>query len=304
MRPCVSCTGQVGNEKGQRLQAHMQTPSALGRSSCHVTLVATAGLPHSSPPPSSPPDTARTAPPGHHLQVDEAYELLRSKRMCSPRIEAIRSATIDLLLGGDPVPVTIAVTKTGTASDIKARRGIGRHSRGEGRVLFLLFGQGKMTRPRTPLPGNWLQSTIVCASVHACVCCPTLPNPLSPRAPIPPVCSHSFAGSAGGLAFCCRLPPTPSPSACTALSCALHHPVPAAPDCWAGCRVARAAAPGAGQRGPHGHHAHAAARWVRATRARATSGLGGMAGWWWWWRTACACFCAGGGSPDVSLAWI
>ena len=53
------------------------------------------------------------------FQLDAAYELLRSQRMCSPRIEAIRSATIDLLLGGEPVPVTIGVRKTGTATDFK-----------------------------------------------------------------------------------------------------------------------------------------------------------------------------------------
>lgn len=52
-------------------------------------------------------------------QLDAAYELLRGKRMCSPRIEAIRSATVDLLVGTDPVPITIGVHRVGTYSDFK-----------------------------------------------------------------------------------------------------------------------------------------------------------------------------------------
>ncbi|KXZ48593.1 hypothetical protein GPECTOR_26g496 [Gonium pectorale] len=53
-------------------------------------------------------------------KLDEAYELLRGKRMCSPRIEAIRSATVDLLVGTEPVMATIAVSRLGTTTDFKA----------------------------------------------------------------------------------------------------------------------------------------------------------------------------------------
>jgi hypothetical protein len=40
-----------------------------------------------------------------------------------PARQAIRSAAVDLLVGSQPVPVTIAVTKTGTYSDWKASEG-------------------------------------------------------------------------------------------------------------------------------------------------------------------------------------
>ena len=41
--------------------------------------------------------------------------------LCSPKIQAIRSATADLLLGIGPVPATIAISKPGTATSFQVR---------------------------------------------------------------------------------------------------------------------------------------------------------------------------------------
>jgi len=43
------------------------------------------------------------------MQVDEAYTTVTSIRRCSPKIDAIRSAAADVLMGMGPVPVCIAV---------------------------------------------------------------------------------------------------------------------------------------------------------------------------------------------------
>lgn len=53
------------------------------------------------------------------MQLDEAYSLLTGLRRCSPKIEAIRGATSDLLLGTEPIEATIAVYRSGTASKIQ-----------------------------------------------------------------------------------------------------------------------------------------------------------------------------------------
>lgn len=47
--------------------------------------------------------------------LQEAYNHLTGTRSCSPRIEAIRSATADLLTGSEPLPVTISLLRRGTA---------------------------------------------------------------------------------------------------------------------------------------------------------------------------------------------
>lgn len=47
--------------------------------------------------------------------LQEAYDLLTSTRSCSPRIEAIRAATADLLTGSGPIPMTISLPRRGTA---------------------------------------------------------------------------------------------------------------------------------------------------------------------------------------------
>ncbi|GFH05789.1 uncharacterized protein HaLaN_00311 [Haematococcus lacustris] len=55
------------------------------------------------------------------MQLDHAYSMLTSMRRCGPKasIEAIRSATSDLLLGTDPVETTIAVHRFGQAKSIQ-----------------------------------------------------------------------------------------------------------------------------------------------------------------------------------------
>lgn len=40
--------------------------------------------------------------------LDEAFATLTGERTCSPRVEAIRAATCDLLLDVEPIPVTLA----------------------------------------------------------------------------------------------------------------------------------------------------------------------------------------------------
>ena len=50
------------------------------------------------------------------IPVDEAYEMMTTARRCSPKIQAIRSATADLLLGIGPVPATITISKPGAAT--------------------------------------------------------------------------------------------------------------------------------------------------------------------------------------------
>lgn len=53
------------------------------------------------------------------VPIDEAMEKLTSIRRCSPKIEAIRSATADLLLGIGPVPATIGLYRFGTADKVQ-----------------------------------------------------------------------------------------------------------------------------------------------------------------------------------------
>ncbi|GBF90184.1 phosphoglucan phosphatase [Raphidocelis subcapitata] len=48
-------------------------------------------------------------------ELQAAYDHLTSTRTCSPRIEAVRAATADLLTGSGPVPVTISLMRRGTA---------------------------------------------------------------------------------------------------------------------------------------------------------------------------------------------
>ncbi|KAG2454888.1 hypothetical protein HYH02_000719 [Chlamydomonas schloesseri] len=99
-------------------------------------------------------------------QLDAAYELLRGKRMCSPRIEAIRSATVDLLVGSDPVPVTIAVTRTGTTTDFKvAGLDVGWHQQlplerepGSSRLVLNRVLQPGKYAYKFVVDGNWTYS--------------------------------------------------------------------------------------------------------------------------------------------------
>jgi protein-tyrosine phosphatase len=51
--------------------------------------------------------------------LDQAYAHLRASRACSPKLEAVRAATTDLLLGADPLPVTISLPRRGTTMDAR-----------------------------------------------------------------------------------------------------------------------------------------------------------------------------------------
>jgi hypothetical protein len=48
-------------------------------------------------------------------QLPEAYETLTTKRRCSPRVEAIRAATADLLTDSRPCQLTVGIRRRGTA---------------------------------------------------------------------------------------------------------------------------------------------------------------------------------------------
>mmetsp|Transcript_2128 Transcript_2128/g.3418 ORF Transcript_2128/g.3418 Transcript_2128/m.3418 type:complete len:176 (-) Transcript_2128:222-749(-) len=54
-----------------------------------------------------------------HIPLDEAFKLLTSLRRCGPKVEAIRSALCDLLLGNAPVESSITVTREGTAQRVQ-----------------------------------------------------------------------------------------------------------------------------------------------------------------------------------------
>ena len=53
------------------------------------------------------------------MQLDEAFERLLAVRLCGPKIEAIRSATADMLLNASPVVATIAVHRAGSAKSVQ-----------------------------------------------------------------------------------------------------------------------------------------------------------------------------------------
>jgi hypothetical protein len=48
-------------------------------------------------------------------QLDEAYDALTGKRRCSPRVEAIRAATADMLTDSRPCQLTVGIRRRGTA---------------------------------------------------------------------------------------------------------------------------------------------------------------------------------------------
>lgn len=52
------------------------------------------------------------------IQLDEAFNQLLSVRLCGPKIEAIRSATADMLLNCGPVQATIAIHRAGSAKSV------------------------------------------------------------------------------------------------------------------------------------------------------------------------------------------
>lgn len=54
-------------------------------------------------------------------QLPEALEALTSKRRCSPRVEAIRAATADLLTDSKPCQLTVGIRRRGTAQTFQVR---------------------------------------------------------------------------------------------------------------------------------------------------------------------------------------
>ena len=52
------------------------------------------------------------------MPLDDAYEMLTGIRPCKPKADAIREATVDLLYGKGPIPVTITVNRRGFAQQI------------------------------------------------------------------------------------------------------------------------------------------------------------------------------------------
>lgn len=52
-------------------------------------------------------------------QLPAAFDELKSVRACSPRIEAIRAATADLLTDGKPLDVTISMRRRGAARSVQ-----------------------------------------------------------------------------------------------------------------------------------------------------------------------------------------
>ena len=51
--------------------------------------------------------------------LNEAHAHLTAARRCSPRLEAVRAATADLLSGAGPVPVTVSLHRRGTAKKVQ-----------------------------------------------------------------------------------------------------------------------------------------------------------------------------------------
>lgn len=87
------------------------------------------------------------------LDLNDAYNHLRSLRYCSPRIEAIRAATADLLLGLDAIPVTVSVLRRGTAQSIQvAGLDVGWHTKLD---LQPDAGTRKMSITRQLMPGRY-----------------------------------------------------------------------------------------------------------------------------------------------------
>jgi hypothetical protein len=56
-----------------------------------------------------------------NYQLADAWEKLRSIRRCSPRLESIRAATCDLLLGSGAIDVTVSLRRRGTAQHVQVR---------------------------------------------------------------------------------------------------------------------------------------------------------------------------------------
>jgi hypothetical protein len=85
--------------------------------------------------------------------VDDAYAHLRARRACSPKVEAVRSATADLLLGCDPIDVTVSLPRRGTVSDAR----VAGLDVGWGEQLPMAFNPktGRLEVTRRLMPGRY-----------------------------------------------------------------------------------------------------------------------------------------------------
>jgi len=53
------------------------------------------------------------------IPLDDAYALLTGIRPCKPKADAIREAAVDMLYGKGPLPVTLTITRRGTAQRVE-----------------------------------------------------------------------------------------------------------------------------------------------------------------------------------------
>ncbi|MEW5308603.1 MAG: hypothetical protein WDW38_000548 [Sanguina aurantia] len=111
------------------------------------------------------------------FQLDEGYKLVTGLRRCSPKVEAIRASTVDLLCGVAPVPVTIGVSRRGTAQQVQ------------------LAHHPTQTRPHTPSaaalrlrlpPGDGPHAITRCVPWTPPPARPATHTPTRPLSPSPP----------------------------------------------------------------------------------------------------------------------
>ncbi|MEW5298707.1 MAG: hypothetical protein WDW36_001798 [Sanguina aurantia] len=90
------------------------------------------------------------------FQLDEGYKLVTGLRRCSPKVEAIRASTVDLLCGVAPVPVTIGVSRRGTAQQVQiAGLDVGWNQRLDLQVAPHASGSHRFELKRSLLPGRY-----------------------------------------------------------------------------------------------------------------------------------------------------
>nr|QKY15166.1 phosphoglucan phosphatase (LSF) [Polytomella parva] len=94
------------------------------------------------------------------IPLEEAFNHLRSLRPCSPRIEAVRAATADLLLGVDPIAATIGFDGRIDASRIQiAGLDVGWHQRLD--LKPTLEVPSRFEVKRNLLPGRYLYKLVI-----------------------------------------------------------------------------------------------------------------------------------------------
>lgn len=119
-----SAVSLLARAKGDSKRAYVHCTAGLGRapgmSSCPMLAQPKAAAPG--------PYLSCFLPPGtalaymywvHGIPLDDAYQMLYKVRNCNPKLEAIRSATVDLLLGSPRVDVTIGHSRAGSAAQVQ-----------------------------------------------------------------------------------------------------------------------------------------------------------------------------------------